>query len=148
MGSLDDLLLVNHDPIGVFQDVLEQRMGIFDLFLAMFARDKIRNELHGAGPVQGIHGNEVFDVAGLELDQPLAHSFRLELEGGNGITTLVERKCFLIVQADLINVDSLAMVFFNKRQGIFDNAQSFEAQKVHLEHAHTFYDRPIVLSDQ
>ena len=54
--------------------MLQRRMDIGDLFLAVLAFDKIIDIFHGTRAIQGIHGDEVFDLSGFQFFQKFAHS--------------------------------------------------------------------------
>ena len=49
LRGLHDLLLVNHDAVGLAADRLQQRMFVFNLHLAVAALDEFRDEFHRAG---------------------------------------------------------------------------------------------------
>ena len=46
----------------------------------MFARTKIRNQIHGAGTIQRDQGNNVFKAIRFRLDQHVAHAATFQLE--------------------------------------------------------------------
>ena len=89
-------------------------MRVFHFLAAVLAVDEVRDELHRARPVKGVHGNQVFNVGRLEVLEVHAHAFRLELERTDGVAALVELVGFLVVDRNVVDVDLDAVVFLNQ----------------------------------
>ena len=51
LRHLHDLFLVHHHAIGVLQDALDARVGVFHRLAAHLARHVSGDQVHGAGPV-------------------------------------------------------------------------------------------------
>ena len=85
LRGLHHLFLVNHDAVGLTQHVGHQRVRVFNDFAPVLARHKARNQVHGAGAVQGVQGNQVFQARGLGVTQHALHAAALELEHGFGL---------------------------------------------------------------
>ena len=60
------------------------RVLVFDFFPAVLAVDVYRDIVHGAGPVERVHGNKIVHAVGLELAQIVLHALRFELEHAHG----------------------------------------------------------------
>ena len=66
LRGLHDLLLIDDDAVGVFENRFEQRMQIFDFFLAVFALDIVFGHaaIERAGPVQRQDGDQILKAIG------------------------------------------------------------------------------------
>ena len=84
--DLHDLLLVDHDAEGLFEERLEFGQRVFDEAGIPFAPDEVVDHAHGAGTVEGVERGEVLDRAGLVAAENVAHAagFKLEDAGGEG----------------------------------------------------------------
>ena len=87
LGDLHDLLLVDDDAVGVFENRLEQRMQIFEFLFAVFALDKFLGHaaVERTGPIQGKNGDQVFEAVGPDLDGHLADARAFQLEHAGGV---------------------------------------------------------------
>src|SRR5436309_1896266 len=72
-GDLHDLFLVHHDPVRLPRELLHGGVLVRDLGPAVLALDEVGNELHRAGSVERDHGDEVFELLGLETAERVAH---------------------------------------------------------------------------
>ncbi len=88
-GRLHDLLLIDHDPVGLLADILEQRMRKLDGGGILLALDVVGNPLHGARAVEGDEGDHLVDVGNGHLPAKSAHALRLQLKDSDR-TGLVE----------------------------------------------------------
>ena len=84
LGRLHDLLLVDHDAVGFAQHRLDQWVGIGHLFAPMLARHKTGDQVHGAGPVQSVQGDQVFQPGGACVAQHALHAPAFKLEHSLG----------------------------------------------------------------
>ena len=74
------LFLIDHDPVGLFEDRLDQRMQIVGLLVAVLAGDEARNVVHRARAVEGDDGDDVLEAVGMHLLERIAHARTFELE--------------------------------------------------------------------
>ncbi len=89
-------------------------MIVLNFLFSMLPLDIIGDELHRAGAVQRIHGNQIVDTCRLELFQIFAHAVRLKLENPNCCTLFEHLEGLLIIQRNIIQVVFLAMIFLHK----------------------------------
>ena len=80
LRHLHDLLLVDHDAVGLFQHGPRARVGVFEFFAAVLALDERRDHVHRAGAVQRVQRDQVFETIGLGFLQRAAHARGFELE--------------------------------------------------------------------
>ena len=126
------LLLVDDDPISLLQDRGQQGMEIFDRLPPELAVDVGVDILHRAGPVEGVHGDQVLDAVGLQLAEIFLHPLALELEDPHGIAVAKDLVGGGIVQGDLVDVDRRA-AFRHHLHALADHRQGAQAQEVHLQ---------------
>ena len=60
-----DLLLVDRDAVGVLQVLLHDGNVVHDGTAAVLTGDEVGNIVHRAGPVEGVHGDQVLEGRGL-----------------------------------------------------------------------------------
>ncbi len=80
LRGLHHLLLVDHDPVGLAEHGLEQRMRIAHRLAAVLARAEARDVLHRAGPEHGVERDQVLEPARLGVLQHALHAGTFELE--------------------------------------------------------------------
>ena len=103
LRRLHDLLLVDHDAVGLAADRLQQRMLVFDPHLAVTAVDEFGNQLHRPRPVKRDQGGDVLDRADLELAAQVAHPAGFQLEHAQRVG-LVEQVVGLgVIQRQVVN---------------------------------------------
>ena len=74
------LLLIDRDPVSIFQVRLHHRVIVLDRCLPVFTLDKIGDILHRSRSVQGIHRHQILETVRFQRAQVLLHSRRLKLE--------------------------------------------------------------------
>ncbi len=82
--DLHDLLLVDHDAEGLFEERFEFGEGVLDCAAAPLALDEVVDHGHGAGAVEGVERGEVLDGVGLVAAEDVAHAAGFELEDAGG----------------------------------------------------------------
>ena len=150
LDDLHDLLLVDDNPVGRFEDRLELREHIGDLCPAVLALDEViqHPRLHGAGAVEGQHRDDIFEGAGFELFGQILHPRRFDLKkpkcvaGGDIVVDLG------IVDIHLLEVDPFAVALLDELQRLFDHRQGLEPQEVELDQIHILDILPTVLGRQ
>ena len=137
LGHLHHLLLVDHDPVGLLQHLLHQRMRVLDFLAAMLARAERRDQVHRPRAVQGHERDHVLEHARLRVAQHALHARAFQLEHGDRLAfthqaigaAVVERQV-LECEVLLIGV-ALADEVFRQLQ----DRQRRQAQKVELHQA-------------
>ena len=104
----------------------------------MLAGDEVGNVLHRAGPVEGVHGDQVLEAVGLQVAQVLFHAGGLELEQAGRVAAgenLVGRR---VVERNAVYVHIDAVHRLDVLHGVLDDRQRAQSQKVHLDQADAF----------
>ncbi len=95
----------------------------------------LRDELHGAGAVQGDQSDEVVQPGGLDLAQRFAHAARFELEHPLGVPLGQHAVGGGVVERDGLDVEVRLPARADDRDGAVDDVQVAQAEEVHLEQA-------------
>jgi hypothetical protein len=80
LHDLEHLVLVDDDPVALFEDVLKRRIRVLDQLATVLARDVVRDVRHRAGPVERNHRSEVTDRLRLQLFDVAGHAATFKLE--------------------------------------------------------------------
>ena len=104
LRNLHDLFLIDHNAVGLGQDVVDFGVRGFP-FLAVLAAVIIRNVCHGAGAIQRHGGDQVLETVGAHLAQCVAHALAFHLEHPAGLATCQHLVGFLVVQGQVIEID-------------------------------------------
>ena len=80
LRGLHHLLLVDHDPVGLAEHGLEQRMRIAHLLAAVLAVAEARDVLHRPGPEHRVERDQVLEAVRLGVLQHAPHAAAFELE--------------------------------------------------------------------
>ena len=142
------LLLVDRDAVGVLEVLLHHRDVVLDGLAAVLAVDEVRDVVHRARAVEGVHRYDVLELAGLEFAQIAAHAVALELEDGCRVAVAEELVGRLVVEGDFLHVDALAAALLDVLHALLLDGEGGQAQEVHLQHAHVFDERALVLAHQ
>ena len=113
-------------------------MVIYNCFRAFFTGDELRNELHGAGAVDGQQSDDVLNGIYAEVAAEVLHPFRFQLEHGNGIAGAQQVIGFGVVQRNFVKIDIYAAVLFDKFYRVMDYGKSAQPQEVHFQQPQTF----------
>ena len=105
LENLHDLLLINDDAVGVFEDRFQKRSVIHNFFGMILIADISGNEIHGARTVQRNSRDEVFETIWLQLFHELFHAALFELEHRVRIPRRNQLICFGHVVADFVEID-------------------------------------------
>ena len=84
LSGLHHLLLIDQDAVGFLGNLLEQRMLIFDLHLAVASLDEIRDEIHWAGAIERHQRGDVLHRSELKFAAQIAHAAGFQLEHPDG----------------------------------------------------------------
>ena len=132
LRDLHDLLLVDHDAVGLLQDPFQQRMQVVRLLLAMLALDVARDVLHRARPIERHDGDDVLEAVGLQAAQHVAHAIAFQLEHARSIAAAEQLEGLAVVERQPGNVDLVAP---DQVPGLLDDGQRLEAEEVELHEA-------------
>ena len=140
LHNLHDLLLVEHDAEGLFQDRFQKRMQIGNLLFPLAAVDKI---LHHAaaqrtGPIQRHRGNQVFKAFRRQVLDELRHTRRFHLEYGAGLSLAKHPRRRLVHGGNIMDVYFFAASLFDIFDRIGDDRKRPKAEKIHLQKAQFF----------
>ena len=110
----------------------------------MLPFDIVRNVFHRTRAVQGVHGDQVLELVGLQLAQVFLHARTFKLEGPDGFAALVKLEGQRIVQRKRVEIDLHAVVEFDQFQRGLENVEGLQTQEVHLDDPrlldHTAFD--------
>ena len=130
---LQHLLLVDHDPVGLLQVLLHDRVLVARLDPPVAPRREVGDHLHRPGPVEGDHGDHVLQPLGPELAKGVPHPRRLQLEDAERPRVGQELVGLGVVERDPLRVDAHAPALLDEPDGVGDDGQRPEPQEVHLE---------------
>ena len=140
-----DLLLVDGDAVGVFQVLLHAGDVVLDFGASVLAVDEVGDVVHGSRPVEGVHGDEVFEHGGVELAEVFLHTRRLKLEGADGLSLLVELVGELVVDGYLVEIHVDAFRLFHVLHGLLQLGECLQSEEVHLDESRRLDDVAVVL---
>ncbi len=132
LGDLHHLLLVDHDAVGLAQDVLERRIEIVGLLLAVLAADVARDVVHRARPVEGDDGDDVLEGVGLQLAQHVPHAGAFQLEHADGVAAAQQLEGGPVVQRQVSEVDRLPSPAAHQLDRVRQDGERLQAQEVEL----------------
>ena len=101
----------------------------------MLPVDEVGDEVHGAGTVEGHHGDDVFQPLRLEVFQGLSHSRGFQLEHAEGPALRQELVGLGVIEGDGVEVHGHPLGLPYQPGGVGEDRQGAEAEEVHLEEA-------------
>ena len=131
LGDLHHLFLVDHDAVGLGQDVVDDRVWRVP-FLAMLAPAVIGDVGHWAGTIERDGGDKVLEPVGAHLPQRVAHALAFHLEHPAGIASLQHLEGFCVVQGEAVEID-LDVEAFQEVFGATQDCQRGEAEEVEFD---------------
>ena len=84
LGKFHDLLLIDHDAIGFFEDRLQHRVHVIRFFLTVLTRDVMRNVIHRTRTIQRHDSDNIFERIRLQPAQDILHALGFKLEHADG----------------------------------------------------------------
>ena len=135
LGKKHHLLLVDGHTVGVLEELLHLREVIFNRLESEFSVHEVRDVVHRARPVKGVHRDKVLETLRTQPLKPGLHALGLELEDAVRVTVAVEFVSRLVVNRDRLDVDVRTKAQLNVVQTFVDYGQGVESQEVHLQHA-------------
>ena len=135
--DLDDLFLVDDDPVGFFQNLLELREIVGDLALARAAGDVIVDHaaLNRSGPVKGIQRREVGEAIGFDAAQDIGHAATFKLEDARRQAFAKQFIGSGVVERQRFEVQLFAARFFNQLHAVVNDGERGEPEKIHFQQA-------------
>ena len=148
LRGLHDLLLVDHDAVGLGQHRLHQRVRVLHRLAAVLARHEAGDEVHGAGAVQRVERNQVFQPRGLGVAQHALHAAAFKLEHGLGLAVLEQPVGGRVIQRNVLEgkVGLPRVALHDELARQFQNGERGQAQKVELHQAYGLHVVLVVLA--
>ena len=131
LGDLLHLLLIGDDAESLLEDRLQQRMGVFDFFLAKLASAIDWDVRHRAWAIERDQRYQVLEPVGAHVDQRLAHAAAFHLEHADRFAAAKHRVCLGVVQRDLVEIDRDPAPR-DKINRSLEDRQRLEAQEIEL----------------
>ena len=136
-GREHDLLLVDEDPVRLFEDRLELWEWILELRPAPpLDVDLDRARVEGARPVERVERRKVVEHLGFHAAEEVPHARRLELENAVRPPLREELVDLGVVERDLAQVRPGSRLLLDEGEGVVEDREGDEAEEVHLEEAH------------
>ena len=144
-GEQHHLLLIDCNAVCFSKKLFHLRQVVLYLLYSLLALHKIGNVIHGARTIEGVHSYEVLEALGLEALQPTLHAFRFKLEHYGGVSPAVKFKRRLVRDVYGFYIDVYSVPLLDRTQGFMDDGEGYQAQEIHLQHAHVLYVMPVIL---
>ena len=152
--NLHDLLLIDNTAVGDRKHLFQQRMLVSDGAGVVLALDVGVDVLHGAGTEQGHDSGDILHAVGLEPHGNVGHAGRFHLEHAAGLALAQHLEHRLVVVVQIFPVQ-LFSGLPDELDGIVDDGQVAQTQKVHLQQSqflqgghHVLADRALVAPGQ
>ncbi len=145
--DLHDLLLIDDTAVSDRQHLFQQRVLVPDGAGVVLALDIGVDVLHGAGAEQGHDSGDVLHAVGLEPHGNVGHAGRFHLEHTAGLTLAQHLKNRLIVIVQIVPVQFLSGLP-DELDGIVDDGQVAQTQKVHLQKSQLLQGGHHILADR
>ncbi len=147
LGGLHHLFLVDHDPVGLFADLFQERVEVFDFDLPVAPIDEVWDELHGARAVERHQRGDVLNGADLKAAAEIAHTAGFQLEYPDRFTAVEQCIGFGVILRNVVDIDGDLMVFLDELAGVVDNGEGSDAEHIHFEEAQVTHGAHRVLGD-
>ena len=121
-----DLLLIDRNAIRIFQVALHHRDVVLDFFLPMLAADERRDVIHRPRPVEGIHGNQIFELRRLQFTEILLHPGGFKLECPRSLPFAIELVGRRVFQAYVVDVYRFARCLADILDRFLDDGQGLQ----------------------
>ena len=140
------LLLVDRDAVGFLEILLHVRKVVSDGARVVLAGYELGDVVHWAGPVEGVHGNQILETLRTQLHEPFLHSSGFELEHALGVSPRIELVDLGVVYRNLLYVYVHAEALLHERRAAGYDGQGLEPEEIHLEHAHVLDFGALILA--
>jgi len=143
-----DLLLIHRNSVGFLQAFFHDGKRIVDGFAAVFTVYELGDVLHRTRSIQGIHGDKVLELGGLQFFKVFLHPVGFELESTHSKAFTKQFVGFHIIDGNSIDINILCFRFFDVRERFFDDRQGFQPQEVHFDESDFLYEGSFILGHQ
>ena len=142
-------LLVDHQPVGVGQDVGSVVVEVLDPAPAVLAVGVVVVHVgrHRPGPVERHQRADVVEGGGRQGADQRAHLGVLKLEDPDGVALLQHLEGGVVVQRDGVDVDDDPPGALDQFDGVGYHVEVAQAQEVHLQQAEILHAVHLVLGD-
>ena len=144
--NLHNLLLIDNAPIGHLQDFFQPRVAVGHLFRMMAVFHIGGDELHGARPVQGDHGDQIFQGFGAQIHNHPLHAGGFKLENPLCCTACQHVIHRAVVKGDGFQQE-IRFPLADILHGMIHHRQISQPQKIHFQKAQLFQCSHGVLGD-
>ena len=135
LQELHDLLLVDDDAVGVFEDGFENGVQIFDVARVVFALNVDGDLVERTRSVECHHVVDVFDAIGFEFLEVTDHASRFELKDVDGLAATEGFEGTRVVERDVAQLHRRGSASADEGEGIGDDGQIAQTEDVHFEEA-------------
>ena len=145
--DLHHLFLVEDDPVGVGHNGFHQGMEHLGRTSAVTAGDEVFGHAaaQGPGPVQGHQRDQILEPFRSQLFHQPGHAVAFHLEYRRRIPLAEHPAGLGIVEIDGPDIHLRPLVLFDHLQGIVDDGEGPEPQKIHLQKPQAFGPVLVVL---
>ena len=133
LGGFHDLLLVDHDAVGLAADFLEEFVRVSDGGGVFFPADVVGNPLHRAGAVEGDEGDDLVDRGKADLAAEVLHAAGFKLEDARGAAGVEQGEGLRVFERDGFDVEFGVGGAADVVHGVGDDGERLQAQEVHLQ---------------
>ena len=105
LRGLHDLFLIDENPVGFLQNVLQQGMRIGDFNTTVLAVSEERNIVHRTRSIEGNQSDNITKIGGLDRCQRPPHAFRFQLEHAHSVATLEQLENLVVFPAESVQID-------------------------------------------
>ncbi|OPY93379.1 MAG: hypothetical protein A4E73_00175 [Syntrophaceae bacterium PtaU1.Bin231] len=128
--DLHDLLLIDDDPVGFFQDRFQFRQFVDDLCFSLLAGDEFGHHVHRSRPIQRDEGDDVFDAVRLHADEDVLHAGTLQLEHPVGIPFHEQLIGLAVIERQRIHVERIPAPLADELQRILDDRERLQTEEI------------------
>ena len=133
LRHLHDLLLIDHDAVGLGQNRFNPRVRINNPLTPVLAFDEIRNQVHRARAEQCDEGDDVFKAVGPRALHQITHATRFELENRCGVAVDEDPVSVGVIQRNLFQRERrVGIQSTDKAQRPVENRQRGQSEKIEL----------------
>ena len=149
LGHAHDRLLVDHEPLGVGQQLLQVGVGVGHRLPAVLPVGVVLVHVgrHGARPVEGHQSGHVVETGGCERAHERTHGAALELEHPHRVAPAKHGEGGLVIEGDIVDVGPFARRRLDQVEGPLDDREVAQPEEIHLQQAEVLHPVHLVLGD-
>ena len=132
------LLLIDGDAVGVLQVLLHDGDVVLDFLASLLTVDELRNVVHRAGTIEGVHSDKILKRRGLQLAQVLLHTAGFKLECAHRVAIAIELVGQRVIQRNVVNIHLHPLGFLDVRDRLLEDGEGGKSEEVHLDQANVF----------